>query len=568
MSFARSVGKLRLVVFAGLSVAVFCSCKKEQQAALELPAIKPAAAIAKYDQGDSALVEVVVAGLALKHDVFVYADTVAGATILDTLTLGEQVRVRVPRNRHGEGLWQAHGWRLMAADAAQIRWLRAADVIVLTDATRITRVNRAFFANGAPGAGLEVELEILFDYLGYGSGHVHFQHAQRAWYDELLLQILDKLAPRLPKADTLRAALAIGDVLPVGTGVLIPYVKSELFRRRKQYDRALAELRAVRERAVEQPMFFGPSKSEAALQMGELYTEKGDTAQALAQYHEVIAQCADVYRSGSEWNDWADQAAVREITELLANDPVRLEREADEVIQTSAIPAVKLLGYAAKIKSMARRGLREAMIDTALVAVQRYPNEQRVYYKTDLNLANLVTSKVFNVLEAQAKPELFRDFAERLRALFPRHAIGAAASYRLALLADATDGSLPHVSALYEKVFTDYEPFEFYDNEKPLAAGSYDARMRFAQLARESVRAAEVIVENAELRQSFMPIYDVKAHVKRGTRVQALHSEIYFNKNATRTPRFMKVALPDSTIGWMRLEQLKLVETGRRAKSD
>jgi len=155
-----------------------------------------------------------------------------------------------------------------------------------------------------------------------------------------------------------------------------------------------------------------------------------------------------------------------------------------------------------------------------------------------------------------------------LRALFPRHAIGAAACYRLALLADATDGSLAEVLALYEKVLQDYEPFEFYDSEKPLAAGTYDARVRCEQLTRNQIHEAIVIAESAELRQSFMPIYDVVGMVKRGTRVRTVYSEKYFNKSSSRQSWFMKVALPDSTIGWMRLEQLQAMEAARVSRLD
>jgi len=398
---------------------------------------------------------------------------------------------------------------------------------------------------------------IMLHYLGTSSEGLSSPDLENEQAHRLTWEIINRLEPLLAPADTIHP---VGYDMPVGTEVFIPYAKSQIYRQRKQYDEAITELQAIIKHSPEQVLFHGRSGMEARLQLAELYAEQGDTNRAIEQYHFIISHYPDESRSGSEWVGWGDDLATRTIHQFLAPDAARLYRESDRILVESQSPAVKLLGYAGKVRSLGLQGLRQQMVDTALVAVARYPEVTRHFDQETINYTNLVLASGFAVLEQQADIAGFKQFAEQVQKRFPRHIIGTAATLHLALFLDKTDGTPAELEQLYAQVVDDN--FYFYSSYSAfnLSLITGMAAFRLERLKRFESIKAEIVQDSVELKKGAGKQFPTITKLALGERVEALYTDKVFLNHPDSPPQFAKVKLANGTIGWVKMEQIKTLD--------
>jgi outer membrane protein assembly factor BamB len=278
-------------------------------------------------------------------------------------------------------------------------------------------------------------------------------------------------------------------------------------------------------------------------------------ARALAQYHQVIVDYPDEPFESFEWNDWADNIAARAITALFASHPGRLYEEADRIIAESKVPAIKLVGYAAKVRSLGLQQRIAAMADTALSAMQKYPKEQRNFYLSTVDYSNNIAALVLNFYEAGANLDGFYRFAEQIQTRFGDYPVGAATALRHAIVADKTNADLQTVRRLYRRVQEEFSEFRFYDSIYREDLSTARARWRLSHFQEAGILQAEISTDNAAFRVGFEAQYPAILFLPAGRHAKILYSDENL-KPYNEPSRYAKILLDDGQAGWVLKELL------------
>lgn len=601
--------RLQYLRFCFLLVVLACSDKKENKTETAVQADAPNQSKILNEVNDEQG-EPIAIGLAINDPVFVYADTTKHAAIIETLGIADHVWVIGVKNMHNINMpeFVSHGWLRIEKKLGRQGWARQANLALIERVAikifprdslfqepalnsplvpafvepsmfgiteRVVndgrvwlgsswrdqnndRVGRWLLSRSNSYHGLQDAYgRIILHYLGVEAEDLSAPDLEDEQAHRLTWEIISRLKPLLAPADTIYFT---GYDEPAGTEVFISYAKSKIYRQRKQYDEAITELQAIIKHSPEQVLFYGRSGMEARLQLAELHAEQGDTNRAIEQYHIIISHYPDESRSSGEWAGRGDYLAAQTIHQFLAHDAARLYRESDRILAKSQSPAVKLLGYAGKVRSLGLQGLRQQMVDTAIVAVARYPEVKRFVTEETINYTNLIIASGFAVLEQQADIAGFKQFAEQVQKRFPRHIIGTAATLCLARFLDKTDGTPAELEQLYAQVVD--EKVHFYSTYSAfnLSLNSGMAAYRLERLKRfESVKA-EIVRDAVELKKGAGKQFPGITKLALGERVEALYTDKVFLNHPDTPPQFAKVKRANGTIGWVKMDQIKTLD--------
>ncbi len=531
------------------------------------------------------LAESIAIGLANKDKVLVYADSSRTATILDTLEFTEHALVLGMQLNDEYSLNRWKRWIQVELTNGRSGWARNEDLYI-TIIIYVSSPQDSLFEQPSRGARFfqaydkrhaEQIVERRVD-----GGDIWLGRRNRSWllvkrFDYTVVNALYQMAVagfKLP--ENYEKALAVTNrleslispfdtvyvdataynheagVMAVGAGALVAEIKHSVYWSRQQFDKTILELRKITTLYDRQPFFLGKAGAQAALRIADIYhTSLQDTIKAIAQYHEMIKNYPNEPLEGFEWNDWADDRAARAITEILAQKPVQLYDESDRIIMETTIPAIKLRGYAGKVRSFGLRRLTTAMIDTALAAIQKYPNVQRGFYLSTFDYANHVASTAFSFLEQQADIEKFNQLSDQLQRQFHQYPVAAAAALRKANLAYKTDGNLETLNMLYRKVVDEFGEFRIWDSVIRDDLSNWSAINALSQLKESRLTQAEVAQNEAKLKVGFDDQYPVMMILPAGTRAKVLYSD--------KSSNYVKIELKDGKAGWISHDDIKLI---------
>ncbi|MGH7492808.1 MAG: hypothetical protein ACREOO_10475 [bacterium] len=535
-------------------------------------------------------------GFALKDYVFVYSDSSSSAAMQDTLNLYDLV-LALGVKAGEKYLFDLNGWLKIEDARAKTGWVRAGDLAItkyiiyvntLEDSLFDAPSRQAKLRSSYPRGYIHRVFERVQNEDGLWLGLQQFQGRQ-SWllvkrfdfewedaYYKLIQAFLHDDDPfqnlrlnadeqqALAVANRLETMITPSDTVylnkysfidyydkAVGAGAMVAEIKSRVYRRLGQFDDAIRELQKIVTLYGQQPLFLGRAGAEAALDLANLYrADLQDTARALAQYHQVIVDYPDEPFASFEWNDWADNIAARAIIALFASQPGMLYEEADRMIAESKIPAIKLIGYAAKVMSLRSQQRTAAMIDTALTGMQRFPQEPRTFYNTTVDYTNNISALVLGFFEARADLDQFYQFAAQVQARFHDYPVGAATALRQATVADKTNADLQTVRRLYQRVQDEFTEFYIYDSVYREYISTASARSRLSHFQEAGIVQAEISADSAAFKVGFEAQYPAIAYLREGTRVKILHIDENLKPN-NEPSRYAKIALDDGQAGWV-----------------
>ncbi|MGH7452275.1 MAG: hypothetical protein ACRENG_13090, partial [bacterium] len=431
---------------------------------------------------------------------------------------------------------------------------------------------------------------ILLEFIDFYQGEgevlgINFKNLENPNKYDLILKIADHLDLIMASGDTLPSGFyyEMGDsYYNLGAAVLLPYAKSHAYREQGEVSKSILELQKIIKEYPDQQLVNGRAGPQAAFGLAGMYLDHlQDTTKAIAQYHFIIHHYPEMENGNCNEYSWDAEWAAMSMLRLLKNDPARLYREFESVITESRDPKITLLGYAGKVRALGLQGRFKQMIDTALVAIGRYPNAR--YPDIDsaamqnlneldplncdpVNYSNSIISAAFVALEEKGNVDTFPELADKIIARFGNYEIGAAAALRKAQYADRTNGDQAKVVALYRRVLDDFANFDFVDRMKDdkrvESLGKDMAQERIKELLDQSFSEVNIKKDATEMRVGFGQQFPVLKTLPMGTRVKFLYTEEklvseYIIKYSRFEPRWAKIETKDGAIGWVPLNQIE-----------
>jgi tetratricopeptide (TPR) repeat protein len=544
--------------------------------------------------------EPIAIGFAMSDGVVVYADSAFEATPIDTLDFAEY-RLVLGDHINGARVFNRNGWAQIEDKEGNRGWARYEEMAITKSIRLAPMPDDSIFAQPSLNATFRFlaqhrqlqwidEREINDGRLWLGRRHggtmwflmkqfdvewedayaklvEHFLQDPGSMYEGPFQNLIPQkdYDKALAVANRLEQAMIPGDTLfieayssadrvnwIVGAGAYTADLKSRIYRLQGRLNPAIQELQRIIMLYERQPLFIGRAGVEASLDLASIYLSTlHDTTRAIEQYHEIIQRYPDEEISGFEWNDWADIRAAWRIISLVEHQPERLNIEAERIITTSNITAVKLIGYRGKVHSLGLQGRFQAMMDTALNVIAEYPQVQRPYYLSWADFSNSIASTALWFIRSLKDPEQEIQFLEEIRTRFSAYPVGGGAALRLAKQADRTDGNLSTLRWLYKRVVEEHEEFRFYDAILHEDLTTYMASRRLDDLQESGIQNIAITGAPAPFMFGPEPDAPIIEILLPGTRVRFLYSDRLFLRTPRDTSRVVKVELEDGRAGWI-----------------
>lgn len=339
-------------------------------------------------------------GFALSDGVAVYADTIAGADVIDTLAFADY---RLVLGLHGEGgaIFDRNGWTRVEQPDGSPGWVRyttfaftryitvypapgdsvflepslngeyryahgpVPQIMSITD--RENQDGRLWLgSNGHKGWLLVSKPDIqweeayaeLFETFAQlnGSGSDYFVNLKPETDYARGLAVIMKLERSIMPEDTLYLqsdGFADRAQLQVGAGAYVAWLKSRLYLASGDTVLASQALERIVREFGSQSLLIGRAGAAASLWLADppFATALLDSTRTEAVLRRMIRDYPDEPVEGFEWNDWVDERAARRLIERAGNDPVRLREEASRLLMETRSDAVRLVAQKARVHS-------------------------------------------------------------------------------------------------------------------------------------------------------------------------------------------------------------------------
>lgn len=543
-------------------------------------------------------------GFALSDGVAVYADTVAGAAVIDTLAFADY-RLALGVQGTSGAVFDQNGWTRVEQPDGSVGWVRytvlaltryivvypaSGDSIfaepsissefrnvyqdfrqIVTITSREFRDRRLWLGREGQNGWLLVKRFDIEWEDAYAKLVETFSHLNGSNPDYFLnLKPETDYAQALAIAERLEQALTPGDTLVleadafvdksqvvVGAGAYAAWLKSRLYLASGDTALSIQALERIVRDFGSQPLFIGRAGAEASLWLADPPYSNTllDSAKTEAVLRRMIRDYPDEPVEGFEWNDWVDERAARRLLERAGNDATRLANEAHQLLKEARSDVVRLVAQQARVRSMGLQGNLDAMADTAFALLETLPDRRRGFYMAGIHYRYEIVATVVSFMNREE--ERCRVFLERIAARFSDELLGMLARLRLSQLDEEGDASMAELKRTYDGLLDYPERFRVWDTTTQSYISYDQAFARMDTLIWDVGKVTAVIAGPTLLRKYKRPDAPVKSLVPAGTVVRILYPYRQ-TRIVSHLAHPVKIELENGSAGWVDSHQIKL----------
>jgi outer membrane protein assembly factor BamB/tetratricopeptide (TPR) repeat protein len=290
---------------------------------------------------------------------------------------------------------------------------------------------------------------------------------------------------------------------------------------------------------------------KAEMQIIDIYhKELEDFEKTIELCHNVIIKYPNQEITGFECNYWVDIHCADILTDICRkskNDHL-LFSECNRMISETGSPAVSLIATSGLATYYIQHGLFDLLESTLVKTLNKYPAEERLYFKTLRNYSLLpVMHSIETIINENGDYEYAGSLLNKISIEISNGALLDYFNYKSAWLLDQGTGDIEAVLSAYNKVSTAFFTWDFINKTE---ISFYDVNKRIEQLkAFKGYKA--VLNQDIELKDGLKSGLPQPEIVMKGTEIKVLYADNTFIKQDGRFGILTKIKLPDNRIGWI-----------------
>ncbi len=539
-------------------------------------------------------------GLTVVDNVFIYSDSTTNASIIDEMDFAESI-LAIGKTGNSQPIFNRNGWIKVLLPDYQTGWVRNENIAVASPVIYICAEGDTLFENPADYsaefeiltehkplfvqdfeliAGAlwlttnyygnlkwvkaktdQIQLEtVYFDAISFFRGGwsyiVNFESTKDL---DMALEISKKLQHIVVPDDSVYYFEPMEEFHIVGSGAFALYSEYAIYNQMENYHAAIEVLQKIVDQYSHQKLFSGNAGAWAMTEIAHIYhRDLEEYDRAIEQYHLIIQSYVEQKLSGEEWRYWVDINAATGIVNILWEDANRLKTESEKIINETQNSTVIVIGYAGLARNYGLRKKYDKMVDIAISALEKYPDEFRHYQPSATHFSCYLASTVFQIFEDDFKYEKYITFGNALQNKFKDYAVGAFSALKVAFFSDRTIMDIEPLKELYNHVINDFDKFNVYVPEEQDNCSIYYAMKRIDDFREFIPRKATLKESNVEIRYGYSTDFPVIKTIDNDNSVSVLYGnnllEDYLNKPAS----FIKIKLADGTIGWVSADKIDI----------
>ena len=330
---------------------------------------------------------------------------------------------------------------------------------------------------------------------------------------------------------------------------------SAIYVDQKKYTQALQMLEQIIQEHPKEYSGTTLASGDALLKMAEIYWKHLNNPQkALSLYHQVIREYPGEEIIGFEWNSTLDIDAlggIEKIGEIFPLSPETLIEQYQNVVETSRFDVVKMMACISKTNILRKEKRFKEATRFLLLELEKTPSAPITFYVTRVDYSILAFGLLCDIYREDLKdPERAIEVCRKIYTKSQGGVLSTVALYFIASLYDYSTGSVSQVMNAYEAAITS-------PNFRDVDIGDENSKRLSSRLAvLTSFKATPGKINRK--RVTIYQFADSKARplttLTQGTQVQVL----YPWKHQDRL--WYKVKVQDKLIGWLREDQVKLLQ--------
>ncbi|MBD3291155.1 PQQ-binding-like beta-propeller repeat protein [candidate division KSB1 bacterium] len=539
-------------------------------------------------------------GLTVVDNVFIYSDSTTNASIIDELDFAESI-LTIGETGNSQPIFNRNGWIQVLLPDYETGWVRNENIAVASPVIYICAEGDTLFENPADSstefeilterkplfvqdvkliAGAlwltvnyyanfkwvkakidQIQLEtVYFDVISFFRGGwsyiVNFESTKDLG---MALEFSQKLQHIVVPDDSVYYFEPMEGFHIVGSGAFALYSEYAIYNQMEEYDAAIEVLQKIVNNYSHQMLFSGNAGAWAMTEIAHIYhSDLENYDRAIEQYHLIIQTCEEYKLSGEEWWSWVDISAATGIVNILSEDANRLKIESEKIISETGNSTVIVVGYAGLARSYGLRKKYDKMVDTAIAALEKYPDEYRYYYLSTTHFSCYLASNVFQIFEDDFEYEKYISFGNKLQKKFKDYTLGAFSVLKVAFFCDKTIVDIQPLKELYNHVINDFDKFSIYDPAERENCSVYYAMKRIDDFREFIPRKATLKESNVEIRYGYSTDFPVIKTTDNNNSVSVLYGNSLLEDYLNEPSSFIKIKLADGTIGWVSAEKVNI----------
>ncbi len=349
-----------------------------------------------------------------------------------------------------------------------------------------------------------------------------------------------------------------------GAGAFVNRELAHFYETVENWNAAIQVMEEIVVKYPNQQIHFYKAGPSVSLDIARIYRYKlGDEERAIEKYHFVIQEYQKQIMIGWESEGYADESAAEMLYSMIeSKTPEIISEHANRMSKETHNPTVKLIANKASVLVKIKQGDIRSVGNYVYAVLERYPNETvSAGIKVHRNISAEILEMMFDFYYKNQEFEMCIEWTDKILADVPSiYALHAFCLFKKAELYDNIHQDKAYARHFYESAIKSEKHYNFYCKESGIDFSVYHAEKRYSVLNESVSVDATVLLDSTwvyKMRYDTTSIISVLNKDDHVIRLCTDNNMIDYNeKYYVKTPRFAKVLLSDSTIGWVHSRNL------------